>query len=205
VSVLDGDGARAFHLWPARFILAAMNDAELLSISAAEMTTASPLANALLALNNDHAQELSWLTRERLTHLVGEAFLARRIGHVDAFLLAFEQDADYDSPNFLWFRAKYRRFVYVDRIVVAAGARGRGLARLLYRALFAEAARAGHSCVVCEINSEPPNPASHAFHEGLGFAGLGSAAIHNGSKTVRYLLRRLDHQAAVAGGSASTE
>jgi hypothetical protein len=27
----------------------------------------------------------------------------------------------------------------------------------------------------------------------------------NGSKTVRYLLRRLDDQAAVAGGSASTE
>jgi hypothetical protein len=73
----------------------------LLSISAAEMTTASPLANALLALNNDHAQQLSWLTRERLTHLVGEAFLARRIGHVDAFLFAFEQDADYDSLNFL--------------------------------------------------------------------------------------------------------
>jgi hypothetical protein len=34
---------------------------------------------------------------------------------------------------------------------------------------------------------------------------VGSATIHGGSKTVRYLLRSLDGQAAVAGGSASTE
>ena len=70
---------------------------------------------------------------ERLTQLIGEASYARRIGELDAFLLAFDQDADYDSPNFLWFRERYPRFVYVDRIVVAAAARGRGLARLLYR------------------------------------------------------------------------
>ncbi len=69
---------------------------------------------ALLALNNAHAVELSWLERDRLAHLVGEAFLARRIGEGEAFLLAFDQDADYDSPNFLWFKARYRRFVCVD-------------------------------------------------------------------------------------------
>ena len=73
------------------------------------------------------------MTPERLTQLVGQAFLARRIGELDAFMLALDQDADYDSPNFLWFRDRYPRFVYVDRIVVATRARGRGLARLLYR------------------------------------------------------------------------
>ena len=31
-------------------------------------------AQALLALNNAHAQELSWLEPERLEHLVREAF-----------------------------------------------------------------------------------------------------------------------------------
>ena len=179
-----------------------MSQGELLS--ATDVTPASSLADTLLALNNEHARELSWLTPERLAHLVGEAFLARRIGQVDAFLLAFDQGAEYDSPNFLWFRARYERFVYVDRIVVASAARGRGLARLLYCALFAEAARAGHSRVVCEVNSEPPNPASDAFHAALGFAKVGSASLHDG-KTVRYLLRRLDDYAAVAGGSASTE
>jgi len=182
-----------------------MNDRALLSISAAELAPAAPLAAALLALNNAHARELSWLEPARLAHLVGQGFFARRIGHVDAFLLAFDQAADYDSPNFLWFRERYERFVYIDRIVVASSARKRGLARLLYRELFAQAARARHHCVACEVNSEPPNPASDAFHLALGFSEVGSARIYDGSKTVRYLLRRQQPQAAVAGGSASTE
>jgi predicted GNAT superfamily acetyltransferase len=167
-----------------------MTHTHSLPILATELTPASPLAAALLALNNEHAQELSWLTSERLTHLVRQAFLARRIGHADAFLLAFDQDADYDSPNFLWFRNRYPRFVYVDRIVVAASARGRGLARLLYRELFEQATRTGHIHVVCEVNSDPPNPASDTFHAALGFVEVGSATIHGGAKTVRYLARQ---------------
>jgi hypothetical protein len=182
-----------------------MTHTNSLPILAAELIPATPLADALLALNNEHAQELSWLTPERLTHLLRQAFFARRMAHADAFLLAFDQDADYDSPNFLWFRDRYPRFVYVDRIVVAASARGRGLARLLYRELFEQATCAGHVQIVCEVNSDPPNPASDAIHAALGFIEVGSAAIHDGTKTVRYLARRLEDQAAVAGGRASTE
>ncbi len=152
---------------------------------------ATPLGAALLALNNAHAQELSWLEPERLRHMLAEAFLACRIGPAEAFLLAFDQSAAYDSPNFLWFRARYARFVYVDRVVVAAAARGRGHARRLYGALFAQAAAAGHDRVVCEVNADPPNPASDAFHAALGFHEVGTAAIHGGQKTVRYFERLL--------------
>jgi uncharacterized protein len=144
-----------------------------------------------LALNNEHAEELSWLDADRLVELAARAFLARRIGAVDAFLLAFDQDAHYDSPNFLWFRSRYPRFVYVDRIVVARSARGRGHARRLYDELFEHARRAGHQRIVCEVNRDPPNPASDAFHAALGFSEVGVAAIHGGSKTVRYLLHLL--------------
>jgi predicted GNAT superfamily acetyltransferase len=181
-----------------------MRDQALLSIAPAEISNGNTLAKTLLALNNAHAQELSWLEPERLRHLVSQAFLARRIGNLDAFLLAFEQDADYDSPNFLWFRARYPRFVYVDRIVVAASARGRGCARRLYQDLFEQAEMAGHACVVCEVNISPPNPASDAFHAALGFVEVGRASVHAGTKTVRYLSRTLPY-AALAGGSASTE
>jgi predicted GNAT superfamily acetyltransferase len=153
---------------------------ELASISSGEEA-------AILALNNDHAVELSWLDGARLRHLLKEAFYARRAGHVAAFLLAFDQGADYDSPNYLWFRERYRRFVYVDRIVVAPAMRKRGLANRLYEDLFLVAREAGHDRVVCEVNSHPPNPASDAFHEALGFAEVGRAAIHGGAKTVRYL------------------
>jgi predicted GNAT superfamily acetyltransferase len=149
------------------------------------------LSNALLSLNNAHALELSFLEPDRLRHMVAEAFLAKRIGDADAFLLAFDQDADYDSPNFLWFRSHHRRFVYVDRIVVASHARGRGHARRLYDDLFVQAVHAGHDQIVCEVNSDPPNPASDAFHAELGFSEVGTASIHGGSKTVRYLARQL--------------
>lgn len=159
---------------------------------AAPISRVSPQDEAaILALNNEHAAELSWLEPERLSFLLGEAFYIRRIGALEAFIMTFDQDARYDSPNFLWFRSRYPRFVYVDRVVVAGQARGRGHARRLYEDLFAEVARAGHSIVTCEVNADPPNPVSDAFHAALGFAEVGSAVIHGGKKTVRYYLRQI--------------
>ncbi len=115
---------------------------EIEPLEPAQVSASSAIGRRVLALNNEHAKELSWLDADRLVALAGRAFLARRIGAVDAFLLAFDQDADYDSPNFLWFRSRYPRFVYVDRIVVAPSARGRGHARRLYDDLFQHALRA---------------------------------------------------------------
>jgi predicted GNAT superfamily acetyltransferase len=152
---------------------------------------AAILLPAVLALNNAHAAELSWLEPERLAELLGEAFYARRIGALEAFIMTFDQDARYDSPNFLWFRQRYPRFVYVDRVVVAAEARGRGHARKLYEDLFNRARDRGHTIVACEVNAEPPNPASDAFHAALGFGEVGAAAIHGGRKTVRYYAKTL--------------
>jgi predicted GNAT superfamily acetyltransferase len=150
------------------------------------------IETAVLVLNNQHAVELSWLEPERLHVLIGRAFYARRIGELSAFLLAFDERADYDSPNYLWFRERYPRFVYVDRVVVDRTARGQGLAQLLYEDLFRQAAGAGHGMVCCEVNSDPPNPASDAFHARLGFTEVGAAAIHGGAKSVRYLARALE-------------
>jgi predicted GNAT superfamily acetyltransferase len=145
----------------------------------------------LLALNNAHATALSWLEPGRFADLLAAAYYARRLGPADAFMLAFDERAAYDSPNYLWFRARFPRFVYVDRIVVAPEARGRGLARLLYADLFARARADGHVLAGCEVNLQPPNPESDAFHAALGFTEAGRAAIHGGSKTVRYLTRPL--------------
>ena len=148
-----------------------------------------PAQAAILALNNAHARELSLLDAARLDHLLGQAFLALRAGAADALLIAFDQDADYDSENFLWFKARYPRFAYVDRVVVADHARGRGLARALYERLFEKAASDGHSVVGCEVNSEPPNPGSDAFHAAMGFSVVGTAPIYGGLRTVRYFTR----------------
>ena len=82
-------------------------------------------------------------------------------------LIAFDQDADYDSPNFLWFRERYGRFVYVDRNVVAPAQRVPQPCPLAAVRSVREARRLGHDQIVCEVNTEPPNPASEAFHARL--------------------------------------
>jgi uncharacterized protein len=168
-----------------------MNHPTFEVLTTADAGPDTPRGAALLALNNAHASELSWLEPAGLADLVGQAWLALRIGDIDAFMLALDQTAAYDSPNFNWFRARYPRFVYVDRVVVAPAARGRGFARQLYDALIGAASGAGHELIVCEVNIDPPNPGSDAFHAALGFAEVGSASIHGGAKTVRYLARAL--------------
>jgi len=58
------------------------------------------LEGAVLELNNAHAAELSFLELHRLRRLLHQAFYARSIGSVEAFLLALDERADYDSPNY---------------------------------------------------------------------------------------------------------
>ncbi len=145
----------------------------------------------VLALNQRFRVELSSLTPARLAELAGGAAHARVAGPRAAFLLAFDHDADYDSPNFLWFRDRLERFLYVDRIVVDPAHQGRGIARGLYRDLFERARASDAGAVVCEVNSEPRNPASDAFHAALGFGTIGEARLAGRGKTVRYLRRAL--------------
>ena len=146
---------------------------------------------AVLALNNAHPAEVSVLDEAGLRALLVQAIYAPVIGGVDAFMVVLDQAAEYASPNFAWCRARYPRFAYVDRLVVAPAARGRGLARRMYAGLFQMAAEAGHTIVLCEVNQEPPNPASDALHQALGFQPVGTATVYGGSRTVEYLARQL--------------
>ncbi len=145
----------------------------------------------LLTLNNAHAVETGPLTSDELTEMLDTAFhsAVEGAGH-DGLLIAFDQNAPYDSPNFLWFKQRYDAFVYVDRIIVADHARGRGLARRFYEDLFEAALTKGHTRIVCEVNLDPPNPGSLSFHAALGFEAVGAAVLANG-KTVRYMEHKL--------------
>ena len=151
---------------------------------------------AILALNNADAVHTSLLKAEQLDAMISAAF---HVGLVDegrtAFLLAFDQAADYRSPNFVWFQSRYRRFTYVDRIVTAVAARGQGHGRALYQGLFERASEHGHDQVGCEVNIQPPNPGSDSFHAALGFKEIGRATLSAG-KVVRYMLRTLTADAA---------
>ena len=142
---------------------------------------------AVLSLNNLHAKETSALDDRSLAKLLEMSFYARGMDRgATAFLIALDQDASYRNPNFDWFKDSRESFIYIDRIIVAASARGQGIARILYDDLFSVAKQAGHQRVVCEVNIEPPNPASDRFHRTMGFEEVGQASIHGGTKTVRY-------------------
>lgn len=141
----------------------------------------------VLALNTAFETELSPLDRDGLARLVDIAAHAFAADPEAAFLLVMDQDADYDSPNFLWHRDRFERFFYVDRIAVSAVHRRKGLAQALYSALFEAARSDGHTHVVCEVNSDPPNPQSDAFHDALGFKPVGEEHLPDRGKTVRYL------------------
>jgi uncharacterized protein len=138
-------------------------------------------------LNNEHQIELSKLTLAELGRLVRVSCYA--FGALDpvSFCLAFDHAAHYESPNYLWFKARRPRFVYVDRIVVEAAGRGQGLARQYYAALIEQALGDGHTFLCAEVNSAPANPASDTFHARLGFVEVGAAHLAGRGKSVRYL------------------
>jgi len=105
-------------------------------------------------------------------------------GRIEAFLLALREGADYDSPNYRWFAQRHARFLYVNRIVVAADTQAPGAGSRLYREVYALASRDGVPLIACEFDIEPPNPASERFHARLGFREVGRQQLDGGSKTV---------------------
>lgn len=145
---------------------------------------------ALVALNNAHAKETSWLDDIQMNALIEKACYARGVRPAEAFLLAFDSSAAYGNRNFIWFRERYRNIIYIDRIVVSSAARRRGLAGALYADLFEWAAGQGYGLAGCEINEVPANPSSDAFHEKMGFTQVGEGQL-SADKRVRYLVRRI--------------
>lgn len=147
--------------------------------------------NAMLRVNAMDEVATSPLDAQSLNELLVQAFYVRGIAYGEvAFLIAFDQTADYQSPNFRWFKERLTRFVYIDRVVVAATHRRQGLAKSLYKDLIEVARMTGHTALTCEVNALPANPASDAFHAALGFREIGRQSLDNG-KIVRYLERHL--------------
>lgn len=141
----------------------------------------------IVALNAAVVRETSTMDPARLQQLHALAFHHRVAvidGEVAGFLLAMRDGAAYANDNFDWFSVRYPRFVYVDRIIVAAPAAGTGIGRRLYDDLFDRARRLGIGVVACEYNLEPPNPASRRFHDRFGFREVGRQHVAGGTKLV---------------------
>lgn len=148
---------------------------------------------ALAALNDAAVPAVSPLGLAGLTAHAPRCVVAVVIDDDDgrpmAFLLALAPGSDYDSENYRWFASHRPGSLYVDRIVVAPAARGRGLGRLLYATVASRAGELGLTEITCEVNLEPPNPESLAFHTRLGFAQVGEQVTKGGAVRVALLAR----------------
>lgn len=146
---------------------------------------------AILALNNGAVPHVNALSFEDLAWLSGHAIffqVAEDAGALAGFALVLPSGGSYWSDNYKWFAARYDRFVYLDRVVVAPDVRRRGVGRALYAALFA-AVQDAWPRVTLEVNQRPPNPVSERFHAALGFTAVGVREYNEGANAVLMLVR----------------
>ena len=143
--------------------------------------------DAIVRLNFESEHFLSRMDLARLEMLREQAAYLRVVevrGDVAAFLLAFAPGSAYDSENYRWFAARYSRFIYVDRVVVASAQRGQKLGTRLYEDVFTFAHEHDLERIVCEFDVEPPNPVSAKFHARFGFREVGSRQVTYADKRV---------------------
>lgn len=132
----------------------------------------------VLAINEANVPEVGPLDRERLAFLVGEAAIALVVEDgedVAGFVLVLASGSTYDSVNYRWFMERDPTVLYLDRVAIDERFRGHGLGSALYSRVLDEMSvdhpRAPE--LTLEVNVDPPNEPSLAFHRRLGFVEVG--------------------------------
>ena len=127
----------------------------------------------VLALNERHVELTAPLAEPRLVEMVGLADRACVVdvdGAFAGFVLTFATGSAYDGENFAWFSERYADLAYLDRVVVHEDFRRRGLASRVYDEL---EGTCGRPVLTLEVNLDPPNEPSLAFHRARGFVEVG--------------------------------
>ncbi len=144
---------------------------------------------AVLALNEQNVELLAPLDQPRLRQLLGWADSGSVIdvgGAFAGFVLTFVSGSAYDGENFAWFAQRYPDFAYLDRVVIHEDFRRRGLATRVYDEL---EGRCGRPVFALEVNLDPPNEPSLAFHRARGYAEVGQRL--SGGHTVTLMVKAL--------------
>jgi len=149
--------------------------------------------DAVLTLNELETPHVGSVDEQKMHWFASHAAyfrVAMADDRLAAFLVGLRPGTSYQSPNYLWFCERYADFAYVDRVAVAGFARRSGLASRLY-ADFAAAMPSAVEFMTCEVNIQPPNESSMAFHRGLGFRQVGTQKTEGGTKKVAMLAKKL--------------
>jgi predicted GNAT superfamily acetyltransferase len=141
---------------------------------------------SILRLNKEFVSVLSPMDSprfQRLRKLSSLLRVAQLPCGFAGFLLAFKDRSEYDSPNYKWFARRFRRFLYIDRVVVDVAQRRRQIGSGLYSEARQLANSSSLHWMACEVNINPPNHESLMFHDRLGFFEVGQQVTPEG-KTV---------------------
>ncbi|MDH3615322.1 MAG: GNAT family N-acetyltransferase [Gammaproteobacteria bacterium] len=147
----------------------------------------------VLHLNEDSVPHVSRVAMAEMEWFAQNAHYFRTVrqqGSLAGFLIGLRPGLPYDSPNYRWFSDNYRDFGYVDRVAVAATARRRGVASLLYED-FASTLTGTVDVMTCEVNLRPPNDSSMKYHEQQGFVQVASQETDGGDKEVALMEKKL--------------
>jgi uncharacterized protein len=155
--------------------------------------TVSDLAD-VLRLNQSALPHVSSLTPDSLRTLFEEAaWFCVAVFNNDCagFLIALRPEATYRSENYLWFAQHFSNFLYIDRICVSPSHQRRGVASRLYAGAENFARECHIPLLTCEVNLEPENPPSLAFHDTQGFKEVSRQRTEAGTKLVSLRSKRL--------------
>jgi uncharacterized protein len=129
----------------------------------------------VLALNHAEVEMLAPMDGARFAQLrrTADRFDVVEVdGAFGGFVITFAPGAAYDSENFRWFGERYgERFYYLDRFVLHADQRRRGLGSRVYDEV--EQAAVPYGRMTLEVNLVPRNDASLAFHAARGYVEVG--------------------------------
>lgn len=140
---------------------------------------------AVLTINEESVWATSPMDTEALQQARGEAAHVLVVDvdeQVAGFAIAYAPGSAYGSINYRWHAEHFDDFLYLDRIVISSAFRRRGIASALYDEMESRAKE--HGRMVCEVNSEPPNIGSLAFHAARGYRELGHLTQLDGHETV---------------------
>jgi len=148
----------------------------------------------ILALNAASTPAVGDMSAQDYREIATQAHrvLIAEAGGVPAgFMILIRPGSAYPSDNYGWFEEQFDNHLYIDRIAVSKAAWGAGVGRALYEEAMQVAAALGEKRLTAEVNEEPPNPESMAFHAKLGFRHLVSRTSPRLGKVVAMLERPL--------------
>ena len=151
--------------------------------------------DTLRDLNNAAIPDVNRIDHRKADWLIAHSSLARVAtldGQAAGVIIVLHDYAHLDSDYFRWFTQRYENFLYIDRVIVAATARRRGVATKLYLEVDALALSTSRA-IASEVYCEPPNIASLRFHQKMGYREIGRQFSPAESKTVSKLMKFADH------------